>query len=62
MNKFNLFLSAVVIGVMSVCSWVSADTGAADKLMAALKVCKADSAATKSAQAMIEKHGGAIRR
>ncbi len=35
-----------------------ADAGAADELMAALKVCKADSAATKSAQAMIKKHGG----
>ena len=55
MNKFNLFLSAVVVGAMSVSSWVSADTGAADELMAALK---ADSAATKSAQAMIKKHGG----
>jgi hypothetical protein len=58
MNKVNLFLSAVVVGAMSVSSWVSADTGAADELMAALKACKADSAATKSAQAMIKKHGG----
>ena len=35
-----------------------ADKGAADELMAALKACKADSAAMKSAQAMIKKHGG----
>ncbi|MBL6812418.1 MAG: hypothetical protein ISQ66_02715 [Luminiphilus sp.] len=58
MNKFNLVLSAVVVGTMSVSSWASADTGAADELMAALKECKADSAATKSAQSMIKKHGG----
>ena len=35
-----------------------ADKGAADELMAALKACKADAAAMKSAQAMIKKHGG----
>ena len=35
-----------------------ADKGAADELMAALKACKADSAAMKSAKAMIDKHGG----
>jgi hypothetical protein len=35
-----------------------ADAGAADELMAALKACKAGSAATKSAQAMIKKDGG----
>ncbi len=35
-----------------------ADKGAADELMAALKACKADAAATKSAKAMIDKHGG----
>lgn len=35
-----------------------ADKGAADDLMAALKACKADSAAMKSAKAMIDKHGG----
>jgi len=58
MNKLNLVLSAVVAGSMSVSSWVSADSGAADELMAALKACKADSAAMKSAQAMIKKHGG----
>ena len=58
MSKFNLFLSVVVVGAMSVSSWVSADAGAADELMAALKACKADSAAMKSAQAMIKKHGG----
>ena len=58
MNKFNLLLSAVVVGAMSASSWVSADSGAADELMAALKACKADSAAMKSAQAMIKKHGG----
>ena len=34
------------------------DKGAADELMAALTACKADSAAMKSAQAMIKKHGG----
>ena len=33
MNKFNLFLCAVVVGAMSVSSWVSADTGAADELI-----------------------------
>ena len=43
---------------MSLSSWVSADSGAADQLMAALKACKADSAVTKSAQAMIKKYGG----
>jgi hypothetical protein len=58
MNKFNLFLSAVVVGAMSFSSWVSAYSGAADELMAALKACKADSAAVKSAQAMIKKHVG----
>jgi hypothetical protein len=58
MNKFNLFLSAVVVGAMSVSSWVSADSGAADELMAALKACKADSTVMKSVQAMIKKHGG----
>ena len=31
MNKFNLFLSGVVIGAMSVSSWVSADSGTLDK-------------------------------
>ena len=60
MNKFNLFLSAVFVGAMSVSSWVSADTGSAEELMAALKACKADSDATKSAQAMIKKHGGTL--
>jgi hypothetical protein len=35
-----------------------ADKGAADDLMAALKACKADAAAMKSAKAMIDKHGG----
>ena len=35
-----------------------ADTGAAEELRAALKACKADSAATKSAESMIKKHGG----
>ena len=58
MNTFNLFLSAVVVEALSVSSWVSADSGTADELMAALKACKADSAATKSAQAVIKKHGG----
>ena len=58
MNKFNLSLSAVMVGAMSVSSWVSADSGAADELMAALKACKAGSAAKQSAQAMIKKHGG----
>ena len=28
MNKFNLSLSVVVVGAMSVSSWVSADPGA----------------------------------
>ena len=58
MSKFNLFSSSVIVGSMSVFSLVSADTGAADELMAALKACSADSAAMKSAQAMIKKHGG----
>jgi len=35
-----------------------ADKGAADDLMAALKACKADAGAMKSAKAMIDKHGG----
>ena len=33
MNKFNLFLCAVVVGAMSVSSWVPADAGAADELI-----------------------------
>jgi len=35
-----------------------AEKGAAEELMAALKACKADAAAMKSAKAMIDKHGG----
>ena len=58
MKKFNMLLSLIMAGFMSFGSAVSADTGAADELMAALKACKADSAAMKSAQSMIKKHGG----
>lgn len=58
MKQFNMLLSLIMVGFMSFGSAVSADTGAADELMAALKACKADSAAMKSAQSMIKKHGG----
>jgi hypothetical protein len=36
-----------------------AGKGAADELMSALKACKADAAAMKSAKSMIDKNGGA---
>lgn len=48
----------MVVGAISISSWVAADAGAADDLMAALKACEADSTATKSARSMIKKHGG----
>ena len=53
-----MLLSLTMVGFMSFGSAVSADTYAADVLMAALNACKAVSAAMKSAQSIIKKHGG----
>lgn len=53
-----ILLTSLVACSMSFSASVFSDSGAADELMAALKACKADSAAIKSAQAMINKHGG----
>ena len=58
MKRVTTMWAAVIALFVSMSLSVSADTGAADELMAALKACKADSAAMKSAQAMIKKHGG----
>ena len=58
MKRVTAMWAAVLALFVSMSLSVSADTGAADELMAALKACKADSAAMKSAQAMIKKHGG----
>ena len=58
MKRVKTIWTAVLALLISMSLSVSADTGAADDLMAALKACKADSAAMKSAQAMIKKHGG----
>lgn len=56
-NK-TILLASLVACSMSFSVSAFSDSGAADELMAALKACKADSAAIKSAQAMIKKHGG----
>ena len=52
MTRVTTIWAAVLALLISMSLSVSADTGAADDLMAALKACKADSAAMKSAQAM----------
>lgn len=58
MRTIKSVFSIVALSLMVVSNASLADKGAADDLMAALKACKADSAAMKSAQAMIKKHGG----
>ncbi|NDH40203.1 MAG: hypothetical protein EBY45_07250 [Gammaproteobacteria bacterium] len=58
MRTIKSVFSIVALSLMVVSNPSLADKGAADDLMAALKACKADSAAMKSAQAMIKKHGG----
>ena len=57
-SKFMFSVMIATVVVFSAPSF-SADTEAADELMAALKACKADSKAMKSAQSFIKKHGGA---
>ncbi|OUV60392.1 MAG: hypothetical protein CBC82_08410 [Cellvibrionales bacterium TMED122] len=56
-DKKILFASFTALS-LSFSASVLSDASAADELMAALKACKADAAAMKSAQAMIRKHGG----
>jgi hypothetical protein len=58
METMKLMASALLGGAIAISTPAFSDSGAADELMAALKACKADSAAMKSAQAMIKKHGG----
>ena len=58
MRTIKSVFSILALSLMVVSNPSLADKGAADELMAALKACKADSAAMKSAQAMIKKHGG----
>ena len=58
MKTMKLMASALLGGAIVISTPAFSDSGAADELMAALKACKADSAAMKSAQAMIKKHGG----
>ena len=58
MNRFQLITALVLFLGAALAPQSFADKGAADELMAALKACKADSAAMKSAKAMIDKHGG----
>ena len=53
-----LLLASLTACSLSFSASVLSDASAADELMAALKACKADAAAMKSAQAMIKKHGG----
>jgi len=53
-----LLLASLTACSLSFSVSVLSDASAADELMAALKACKADAAAMKSAQAMIKKHGG----
>ena len=59
MRTIKIVFSILALSLLAVSNPSLADKGAADDLMAALKACKADSAAMKSAQAMIKKHGGA---
>ena len=58
MRTIKIVFSILALSLLAVSNPSLADKGAADDLMAALKACKADSAAMKSAQAMIKKHGG----
>lgn len=58
MKTLKFMASALLGGAIAISTPALSDSGAADELMAALKACKADSAAMKSAQAMIKKHGG----
>ena len=58
MRTIKSVFSILALSLMVVSNPSLADKGAADELMAALKACKADSAAMKSAQAMIKKRGG----
>ena len=58
MRTIKSVFSILALSLMVVSNPSLADKGAADELMAALKACKADSAAKKFAQAMIKKHGG----
>lgn len=53
-----ILLASLTACSLSFSASVLSDASAADELMAALKACKADAAAMKSAQAMIKKHGG----
>jgi hypothetical protein len=53
-----VLLASLAAFSLSFSASVLSDASAADELMSALKACKADSAAMKSAQAMIKKHGG----
>ena len=53
-----VLLASLTACSLSFSASVLSDASAADELMAALKACKADAAAMKSAQAMIKKHGG----
>lgn len=58
MRTIKSVFSILALSLIAVSNPSLADKGAADELMAALKACKADAAAMKSAQAMIKKHGG----
>ena len=58
MKTMKLMASGLLGGAIAISTPAFSDSGAADELMAALKACKADSAAMKSAQAMIKKYGG----
>ena len=58
MRTIKSVFSILALSLMAFSNPSLADKGAADELMAAPKACKADSAAMKSAQAMIKKHGG----
>ena len=56
-SKFMFSVMIATVTVFSTPSF-SADTEAADELIAALKACKADPKAMKSAESFIKKHGG----
>ena len=57
MKRVTTIWTAVLALLISMSLSVSADTGAADDLMVALKACNRFGA-MKSAQAMVKKHGG----
>jgi len=59
MKRWPLISVVILFLGTAVAPQTFADKGAADDLMAALKACKADAAAMKSAKSMIDKHGGA---